>query len=555
LVQVAVDLQIAGEGEPVVRGAPGPDLVGLAAFTLDSGGRVACWPEAAVKLFGLAAAAVTGLDVRDVLLAGPGQREWAGQALAEAVAAGRVWTGMLTMALAGGGPVAVRCEPLAGPGSGALVTVQRAQPGPAWLSEAVARIGSTLDLTRTAREVAEVAVRGFADAAAIFVPEQILAAGELAWHRAGHAAVRRLAGCLGGQPRSVIDDLLRPGEVLIVGEDSPSFRAMAGRGPVLFDRLDDETAERIARRPGGSELTVGYVSFLAMPLVARGAVVGCVTFGRAAGRPAFGAADITLAGELASRAAVCLDNARLYDRERRTAAALQRGLRSGRPQVPAGLEVAHRYLPVGDSVVGGDWHDIVPLPGGRAALIVGDAMGHGPEAAAVMVQLRTAAHTLADLDLPPELVLDRLDKMAAGMAAAPFAATCIYTIIDPAASSCRIAQAGHHPPLLVLPGGATQVLSLPPGHPLGLGPEAGAEAFQTTEVSLPRGATLALYTDGLVESRARRLEHGMAALGEALGSALAQPRATLGRTCATVTQTLRQHGEDDITLVLVRIRH
>jgi serine phosphatase RsbU (regulator of sigma subunit) len=180
-------------------------------------------------------------------------------------------------------------------------------------------------------------------------------------------------------------------------------------------------------------------------------------------------------------------------------------------------------------------------------------MGHGPEAAAVMVQLRTAAHTLADLDLPPEQVLRRLDTMAAGMAA-PFAATCVCAVIDPPGSSCLIAQAGHHPPLLVLPGGTTRVLDLPPGLPLGLGAEAGGDAFQATRVSLPPGATLALYTDGLVESRTRPLDHGMAALRDALGSALARPRATLGSTCATVTRALRQHGEDDITLVLARIR-
>src|SRR6202046_1880351 len=161
-----------------------------------------------------------------------------------------------------------------------------------------------------------------------------------------------------------------------------------------------------------------------MPLVAHGAVVGCAMFGRTPASPPFSPGDLTLAGELASRAAISIDNARLYDRERRTARALQRGLLPGRPQVPAELDIAPFYQPVGDNVVGGDWHDIVPLPGGRAALIVGDAMGHGPEAAAVMVQLRTAAHTLADLDLPPGQVLRRLDKIAAGLAG-PFAATCI----------------------------------------------------------------------------------------------------------------------------------
>jgi serine phosphatase RsbU (regulator of sigma subunit) len=317
----------------------------------------------------------------------------------------------------------------------------------------------------------------------------------------------------------------------------------------LSDQLDSETAERVARRPGGQEVTASYTSFLTVPLIAREAVVGCATFARAPTSPAFNPDDVALAGELGSRAAMCIDNARLYHRERRTALALQRGLMSGQPDVPAGMEVAHLYTPVGASVVGGDWHDIVTLPGGRAALIVGDAMGHGPEAAAVMVQLRTAAHILADLELPPGEILHRLDRMAAGMADVPFA-TCIYTVIDPAAGSCVVAQAGHLPPVLVLPRGETRLLELPPGLPLGL----GAELFEATQIALQPGATVALYTDGLVESRTRTLDEGVTALRGALSSALAGPGVTLASACELVTQTLRQHGEDDMTLVLARLR-
>jgi hypothetical protein len=212
LERAPVELQIAGEGERPGPGARGLDLAGFAGFTLDSRGRVACWPAAAGDLFGLAAGVVAGRDMRDVLLAGPGQRGLADRALA-VVAAGRSWTGTLAMAVAGGGPVAVRCDPLAGPGSGALVTVRRAwpQPGPGWLSDAAARIGSTLDLTRTAREVTDVAVPGFADAAAIFAPERLLAGGEAAWTRAGHAtAMRRLAARLAGQAPGITGDLLPP---------------------------------------------------------------------------------------------------------------------------------------------------------------------------------------------------------------------------------------------------------------------------------------------------------------------------------------------------------
>ena len=343
--------------------------------------------------------------------------------------------------------------------------------------------------------------------------------------------------------------------MLFLSQDTPRSQAMTTGKPVLSSVLDGETAARMARHPGGLQIAAGYTSYLTLPLIARDVVVGCATFGRAPASPAFNPGDIALAGELASRAAVCLDNARLYDRERRTAQALQQGLLPGQPHVPAGLDVAQIYVPVGDNVVGGDWHDIVALSAGRAALIVGDAMGHGPEAAAVMVQLRTAAHTLADLELPPGQLLRRLDKMAADMdqmtaeAAAPFA-TCIYAVLDPASSSCVAAQAGHLPPVLVLPGGETEVLDLPPGLPLGL----GGGSFQATRFGLSPGTTLALYTDGLVESRTRTLDAGLAALRDALGSALAEPGSSLEAVCQAVTQRLREHGEDDITLMLARVR-
>ena len=551
LVQIPVKSQIARDRKSGLPQRREPDLAGLAAFVLDPAGQVATWSVTATRLFGFRPATVVGHDVCDVLMTGPGQRELVGHALAEA-AAGRIWTATVAGGNLGEGRFAIRCEPMGGPDDTVLVIAQRAspQPGPSWLSEAAARIGSTLDLTQTAAEVVDAAVPGFADAAVIYVTERLLAADELSSPAAGHGpVVRRLAARLAGHGAEVTDTVLRPDEVLLFGPDTPSSQAMATGRPVLFDQLDDETAERVGRQPGGQEIAATYTCFLAVPLTARGTVVGCAVFARAPASPAFSPSEVVLAGELASRAAVCIDNARLYHRERRTALALQRGLLPGQQHVPAGLEVAHRYLPVGASVVGGDWHDIVPLPGGRAALIVGDAMGHGSEAAAVMVQLRTAAHTLADLDLPPRQVLRRLDRMAAGMAAAPFA-TCIYAVIDPSSSSCVISQAGHLPPVLVLPGGETRVLDLPPGLPLGL----DAESFEASQVALPPGATLALYTDGLVESRVRSLDDGLTELREALSSALARPGGTLVSACETVTRALRQHGEDDITLVLARIR-
>jgi hypothetical protein len=551
-VQVPVVSQTASRGDAGLPRRHEPDLADLATFTLDTKGRITSWSVTATRMFGHPARAAAGQDVCDVLMTGPGQRSLVSRALAE-VAAGRVHTATVAGGSLGDGRFAVRWEPLDGLGGGAVVVVQRAwpQPAPSWLREAAARIGSSLDLAQTATEVADAAVPGFAELVIVYVAERLLATGEFTAARAAQGMpVRRLTGRHAAQPADVAAKLAHPSEVLVLGPGTPGARAMASGAPILFDRLDGETAQRLARHPLASKMAADYTSYLAMPLIARGVVVGCAIFGRAPASPAFNQGDITLASELASRAAVCLDNARLYDRERRTAQALQQGLLPGRTKIPDGLEVAHRYLPVGDSVVGGDWHDIVPLPGGRAALIVGDAMGHGPEAAAVMVQLRTAAHTLADLDLPPELLLRKLDAMAAGMAAAPFAATCVYAVIDPPDCSCLISQAGHHPPVLVLPGGATRVLNLPPGLPLGL----GEERFETSHVSLPPGSVLTLYTDGLVEDRTRTLDAGMAALRDSLGSALAEPSASLSAACQTVTQIPHEHGEDDMTIVLARVR-
>jgi Stage II sporulation protein E (SpoIIE)/GAF domain len=547
---VPVKSQVTTNGGPGLPRRREPDLADLATFTLDRQGRVTSWSVTATRLFGHSAGAVTGHDVCDVLMTGPGQRELVGRALTE-VGHGRVWTATVAGGQLGEGRFAIRCEPLAGLGGGAVVIAQRAwpQPAPSWLSQAAARIGSSLDLSETAAEVADAAVPGFADLTIIYAAERLLAADALTSLAAGHgAAVRRLAARRSDLSADVSDKMMRTGEVLVLGPGTPSSQAMATGGPVLFDHLDPETAQRLSSN-GSGKPPAEYTSYMAMPLIARGVVVGCAIFGRTPASPAFNPGDVALAGELASRAAVCIDNARLYDQERRTAAALQQGLLPGQPHVPDSLEVAHHYLPVGASVIGGDWHDIVPLSRGRAALIVGDAMGHGPEAAAVMVQLRTAAHTLADLDLPPEQVLRRLDKMASEIATAPFA-TCIYAVIDPPSGDCEIVQAGHLPPALVPPGGAAMMLDLPTGLPLGL----GGESFQATHLTLPPGTTLALYTDGLVESRTRTIDVGLAALRQALSQALARPRTTLVDACDTVSHELREHREDDITLVLARIR-
>jgi serine phosphatase RsbU (regulator of sigma subunit) len=531
------------------------DLADLAVFTLDAKGLVTGWPESAARMFGIADHDAEGRHVCEVLLTGPGHSVVAEQALAE-VSAGRSWNSTVAGGRLGEGRFAIRCEPLAGPDArpdaGAAVTTWRAwpQPAPGWLTEAAARIGSSLDLTQTADEVAEVAVPAFADAAAIFIAERLLIGGEPEPSLAGSGtAMRRLAARITGQDQAVTAVLAPEGEVIVFGPGTPAAQAVSTGTPVLSDHLDGQTAERISRRPGGPEVVAGYTSFLAMPLAARGTVTGCLLFARTAASPGFTTNEVVLAAELAARAAVCVDNARLYQRERRTALALQRGLLPSQPAIPDDLDVAHHYQPAGAMVIGGDWYDIIPLRGGRAALIVGDAMGHGPEAAAAMVQLRTAAHILAGLELSPGQLLGRLDQIAETITTAPFA-TCTAAIIDPSARSCTVALAGHPPPITVLADGSTEMRAMPPGLPLGL----SAGSFEQTPIQLLPGSTLALYTDGLVEDRHRPIDQGIAALRGALGSALAAPDAPLPAACHAITEALCQHPEDDTTLVLARIR-
>lgn len=484
-------------------------------------------------------------------MTGPGQRDQVSHALTE-TAAGRVWTATMAGGLLGDGRFSIRWEPLAGPDDGTLVIAQRAwpQPRPAWLSDATARIGDTLDLVQTAIEVANAAVPALADGVAIFAAERLLAGDEYRQLRPGQsAAVRTLATRVAAFPdytdatRNLVDS------VLILSPQAAGSQVLATGRPILTAELDREHTGRIRRYHHGEQVIASFSSYLVMPLAARGTVIGFAIFARTPASPAFHDGDVALAGELVSRAAVCIDNARLFQRERRSALALQRGLLPVQPQVGAELEIAHRYVPVGANVVGGDWYDIVPVSGGRVVLVVGDAMGHGPEAAAVMVQLRTAARTLADLELPPEQVLLRLDKMAGNLTTAPFA-TCVYTVIDPADRSCVVVRAGHLPPFLVLPAGPAELLDLQPGLPLGL----GADSFRPQRFSLPAGATLALFTDGLVESRTQTIDRGLAALRQALVAATADRGTALSTACEGVTGALCGQGEDDLTLVLARIR-
>lgn len=265
----------------------------------------------------------------------------------------------------------------------------------------------------------------------------------------------------------------------------------------------------------GDEMTVpgGRRAILA-PLRGRRRVIGAAVFLRRPDRPAFEPNDLLVAAQLATHTALGIDKAVLYGREAYIADELQRTmLPEGLPQ-PTGVRLASRYLPAAETArVGGDWYDAIPLPGSRVALVVGDVMGHSMTSAAIMGQLRTTAQTLAGLDLPPQEVLHHLDEQAQRLGTDRMA-TCLYAVYDPVSHRITIANAGHPPPILLHLGGRAEVLRVPPGAPIGVG---GVD-FEAVELDAPAGATLLLYTDGLVESRLRDVWTGIEQLRERLAA-------------------------------------
>ncbi|MEU7453840.1 ATP-binding SpoIIE family protein phosphatase [Streptosporangium roseum] len=418
------------------------------------------------------------------------------------------------------------------------------------LNAASKRIGSTLDMFETGRELMDVAVPRFADAAGILVQDRLMTDGEFPQRNTdGTALVRRIAVGVSDPAPGEYARAFPVDEVVVYEAWTPYARCMATGNPILYPRLGRRTAEEIGRfwqRDSVSKVLEDS-SFLVVPLKARGRVLGFVIFTRRPDSEPFEEQDIGLAEELAARTAVCLDNARLYNRERRTALTLQSSLLPADLYQPLGLTIASRYLPASDLVgVGGDWYDVIPLPGCRVALVVGDVMGHGIRAAATMGQLRTAARTLASLDLSPAEVLFRLNRMSQDLDATQIA-TCVYATYDPVTRICALASAGHVPPILVRPGGKPELLELPPGLPLGI----GNEPVEMRELVLPHDAVLAFYTDGLVESRERDIDEGI----DMVCDLLAGQNRDLEEVCdLTIGAQRPGHERDDIALLLARVR-
>ncbi|MFJ4205308.1 SpoIIE family protein phosphatase [Streptomyces sviceus] len=425
------------------------------------------------------------------------------------------------------------------------------------LNEAAATIGTTLDVVRTAEELVGLLVPRYADFASVDLLEWVLGADEPPTVLAGDIALRRVAH--GSAHEGTPEAAVHLGETDIYHASSPPARAVREGRAALSQAGEPDfmrwVAERNTRAPAGRTYRKGAHSLLAVPLKARGTTLGVAVAVRIAHPDDFGGDDAVLGEELASRAAVCIDNARRFARERTTALALQNSLLPRSLPGQAVVEVAHRYLPSGSLAgIGGDWFDVIPLSGSRVALVVGDVVGHGIPSSATMGRLCTAVRTLADVDLPPDELLTHLDDLVTHLAsddrddeAAELGATCLYAVYDPVSRRLTTAAAGHPPPAVVLPDGTARLVPLNAGPPLGV----GGLPFEATEIELPEGAVVALYTDGLIEGRDRDIDHAT----DELCRALTARTDTLDDLCDTVLKAvLPEEPGDDVALLLARTR-
>ncbi|MFI1649882.1 SpoIIE family protein phosphatase [Streptomyces avidinii] len=439
------------------------------------------------------------------------------------------------------------------------------------LYDAGVRIGTTLDVVRTAEELSEVAVPRFADFVTVELLEPVLNGEEPSTAGGVYTEMRRAAitGVRADSPLQPVGDVIRfvvPTAPMAAALDAGHAVLAADLNAAMGWRAQDSQGTRVA-------LDYGLHSLISVPLQARGVVLGMANFWRADTPEAFDEEDRSFAAELGARAAVSIDNARRFTREHAMAVTLQRSLLPRVLPAQNAVDVAFRYLPA-KAGVGGDWFDVIPLPGGRVALVVGDVVGHGVHAAATMGRLRTAVHNFSTLDLPPDELLGHLDELInridqnetgigivgpggeAAVADAPdgvaesagvTGATCLYAVYDPVSGRCLMASAGHPGPALIRPGADVEFLELPAGLPLGV----GGMPFEAAEFLLPEGSRLALFTDGLVEDRHRDFDAGLHLLGETLE----RPGRSPDQACADVLAAmLLPVPSDDIALLVADTR-
>ena len=429
-----------------------------------------------------------------------------------------------------------------------LLTNGQAGEQLALLNEVGGKVGTTLDLDTTARELCQVLVPRVADFACVDLLDRLISDAELPDEQPDDDTMLRRVARSYHESSGTWSHVLDEGALLAMPRSTPPGMALQRNQPVLVPVVGEDLAVDYAAALGGGPSLVPVVSgrsMLVLPLSARGTVLGILKLLRLPDRAPFDEADAATLRELAARAALSLDNARLHRAESKMATTLQRSMIPTRPPQIPGVQIAHRYLP-GDrrAEVGGDWFDAIQLPGSRVALVVGDVMGHGLHSAAAMGRFRTAMQTLAALDLPPGQLLRHLDNLAQKIGD-DHLATCLYAVYDPINRTCELASAGHVPPVLVHPDGTGELLEIPAGAPIGV----GGVPFVAKKIDVVDGSMLVMCTDGLVEVRGGDIGAGLAAL---CGN-LIDPKRTPDEACDTVLDRLHSEDrKDDVALLVAR---
>ena len=544
---------------------------GLSARTVvlgvDHSGRILQHDRAAPGVLGFKPDELLGSHLGD-LAVGTVEQRAALTGLLDAVRADRESTAMLAIKgnrdSATDAVVSIQPVNTSQPGPAALVVIRIAPSNDerfidpalmrrALLDDSFTRIGATLDLDQMGRGLINVIVPHFCNAAALLVLESLVGDDEFPVSALGTSHLLRRLATAHDDANHAWDAAFPTGEVLRYPPGSMYVRCMDSGQPVREVRLAQESANRLAaewRRTPVATLLSG-TSILLLPLVARGATLGFFVCTRKSAYRSFDPYDTEIGMEFATRAAIFIDNARRYSRERATALTLQRSLLPTALSAPSSVEVRHRYLPGSKLIeVGGDWYESIALPGARVALVVGDVAGHGVRAAVTMGRLRTAIQTLARLELSPAESLQQLDELMLTLGERePHFATCVYAVFDAVTGTCEVASAGHLPPLLVRPDGSSVYLEVPPAPPLGI----GEGPISSREFTIDDGSLLVLYTDGLVENRTRDIDDGLARLREIFGpGSLSRPLEALCK--ATLDGVYADEQRDDIAVLMARLR-
>ena len=410
----------------------------------------------------------------------------------------------------------------------------------ALLAETTTRLTSTLDAEETLRRLVTLVVPRLADWAVVdLISERDEVWRSVVVHAEGDTLV----------PREDLQGPMPP-----VSQESPMPLSRALRG-VASTRADQQTY----RQPPDAGIAVeqrrlfeatGMHSAAIAPIRSTRDVLGALTVGRSENPVPFTSSDLPLIEDIARRAGLALDNARLYQRQRKVAETMQNHLL---PQMPSvtDLQMTVRYLPAPDaSQVGGDWYDAFSLSDGSTALAIGDVVGHDLEAAAGMAQVRNMLRAYAwSQQEPPSRIVERLDEAIQHITNVSMA-TVVLGRIEPADDGHWLlswTNAGHPPPLLISRDGITSYLT--EGHGILLGTGAGARRPDATAL-LPPGSTLVLYTDGLVEARGQTLDAGLDRLSRHAAALAHRP---LGAFTDQLLRRVRPaDNDDDVALLALR---